>query len=145
MNDKCLKPLCPDCFIENHIGHKRRKIIDVYREKKEEVDAVMEPLCKGISELEDKEIAMTEQVKKVKDDQKNQKEKIKAFTDLLSSSVTAYNAKLTALMENWTENKVRVALNTRRDFKEKVEKMPMADFVRKNTQVLLQAQHLNAY
>ena len=44
MNEECLKPLCPDCFMENHIGHKRRKITEVYREKKEEVDAVMEPL-----------------------------------------------------------------------------------------------------
>ena len=104
----------------------------------------MEPLCKRISELEDKEHAMTAQVKKVKDDQKSQKEKIKAFTELVNNSVTAYNTKLTSLMENWTENKVRPALNAIRDFKAKVEKMPMADFVRKNTQVLLQAQHLNA-
>ena len=71
MNDKCLKPLCPDCFIENHIGHKRRKFLEVYREKKDEVDTVMESLCKRICELEDKEHAMTAQVKKVKDNQKS--------------------------------------------------------------------------
>ena len=79
---------------------------------------------------------MTAQVSKLRDDQKSQKERIKTFTGLLNDSVTAENARLTSLMENWTESKVQPALNVRKDFKNKVEKMPMADFVRKTAQVL---------
>ena len=34
MNEGCKLALCLDCFIEGHIGHKKRKVAEVYEDNK---------------------------------------------------------------------------------------------------------------
>ena len=37
----CTKALCPECILEEHEGHQRKKVAEVYKEKKEQFDLVV--------------------------------------------------------------------------------------------------------
>ena len=50
-NKGCQKALCPDCFIEDHIGHSKKPIQTVYIEGKQEVVAVIETIDEKIREF----------------------------------------------------------------------------------------------
>ena len=34
----CSEVLCPDCFIDNHIGHERKNLKKVYEERKQSLN-----------------------------------------------------------------------------------------------------------
>ena len=42
MNADCMKALCPDCFIEDHIGHTRKHLNTFYKEGKQKVADALE-------------------------------------------------------------------------------------------------------
>ena len=74
-----MKALCPDCYIEDHAGHEKRKLKTVYEESKSEVGGAMDILEGRIGEFRAKEQAMEEEVKKVKREEPGKKEEIEEF------------------------------------------------------------------
>ena len=39
--ETCQVPLCPDCYIDDHLGHPKKLFRTVYEERKHEVEATM--------------------------------------------------------------------------------------------------------
>ena len=58
MNEGCMKALCPDCFIEDHIGHKKTNFRTVFSEGKQKVSAAIEIIDEKIVQLKAKEESM---------------------------------------------------------------------------------------
>ena len=68
MDANCNMPLCPECYIESHIGHKRGRIIDVYEDSKLRVQAALDSLEQNTREFEDKVKVTDEKINKIKGD-----------------------------------------------------------------------------
>ena len=102
MDEGCKKALCSDCFIEEHIGHKKRRVAEVYLESKKKIDAALLPLQTMISELEAKEVIMKGEKEEVLEELSFEEEQIQRFTDILRSSVTSEGAKRVLKREQWT-------------------------------------------
>ena len=51
MTEGCLKAICPECYIEGHIGHKKILVKTAYQNGKLEVAEAMETLDSKISEF----------------------------------------------------------------------------------------------
>ena len=51
---KCRFSLCPDCFLEGHLGHKKVKAKEFYTKCKEQVIDQLEPIEKRITDLTEK-------------------------------------------------------------------------------------------
>ena len=44
MDANCKMPLCPECYIEGHIGHKRLRMKELYEDSKLTINAALESL-----------------------------------------------------------------------------------------------------
>ena len=51
MNKGCMKALCAFCFMEDHIGHRKKSIQTVFKEGKQEVAAAIETIDEKIREF----------------------------------------------------------------------------------------------
>ena len=54
IQETCLKAVCPECYLEDHLGHQKTNLKDFQEQTKKIVDDAMETLDKKISELEAK-------------------------------------------------------------------------------------------
>ena len=45
-------PLCPDCYIDDHLGHPKKLFKAVYEERKREVEATMGTFDQKLSQFE---------------------------------------------------------------------------------------------
>ena len=49
--ETCQSVICPECLIEEHMGHKRRILKEVYEERKNEIKCCVNSLNQKIDEL----------------------------------------------------------------------------------------------
>ena len=49
--ESCQLALCPECYFEEHLGHPKKKLKDVYEKRKRVLDDKMEALDKTLSKL----------------------------------------------------------------------------------------------
>ena len=48
----CMKAICPECFIEDHEGHEKKKLKDLYEEKMRLIDTAKIPLLQKQTEYQ---------------------------------------------------------------------------------------------
>lgn len=49
--ESCQRPLCPDCYIEEHLGHPKKPLKAVYEKKRREIDSAMETFDQKFAQL----------------------------------------------------------------------------------------------
>ena len=84
-----MKALCAFCFIEDHKGHERMKVKELYEDVKKKVDAATNSLKQKQNEYTLKEKITAEEIKKVRAREADQKVKINTFTSELIRGVEA--------------------------------------------------------
>ena len=89
LKSTCLEAFCPECFLEDHQGHEKKKVKELYEEAKKMVDAATKSLMQKQNEYQLKEKFTTEEIKKVKAKDADEKAKITTFTNELIKAVDA--------------------------------------------------------
>ena len=105
-----MKAVCPECYIEKHEAHEKRKLKDLYEEKKKLIERSLKPLLLKQSEYQLKEKFVQEEIKKAKKRESGKKSKIKSFTYELTQALEAEAKRFTLKMENWAANEIKQPL-----------------------------------
>ena len=106
----CMKAVCPECYIEKHEAHEKKKLKDLYEEKKKLIERSLKPLLLKQSEYQLKEKFVQEEIKKAKKRESGKKSKIKSFTYELTQALEAEAKRFTLKMENWAANEIKQPL-----------------------------------
>ena len=83
----CREAYCPECFMDNHIGHERKNLQKVYQEKKQSLLAAFEPIEKKIGEINTMDAEMKEELKQIKESETKKDKAISSFVKLLKETV----------------------------------------------------------
>ena len=142
MDEACRLALCPECFIEGHIGHKRVMIKEAYESSKLKVNAALESLGQKTKELEDKVKATDEEIKKNKVDKPEGKPTINIFSTLLDKAAKNQKDLIVQKMTNFKEQQLNSQLREITEFKKNVQQMSICDCVNKAPQILQEAELL---
>ena len=142
MDEACRLSLCPDCFIEGHIGHKKGRVKEIYENTKLTVNAALESLGQKTKELEDKIKATDEEIKKNKVDQPEGKPTINIFSTLLDKAAKNQKDIIVQKMTNFKEQQLNSQLREITEFKKNVQQMSICDCVNKAPQILQEAELL---
>ena len=66
LEESCRKPLCPDCYFDEHLGHPKKLFIDEYTERKHEVESTMGTFNQKLSHFESLQTEMKEKVEEAR-------------------------------------------------------------------------------
>ena len=118
MNESCMKALCAFCFMEDHIGHKKKSIQTVFKEGKQEVAAAIETIDEKIRKLERQLKCMELGIKRADRDQLRQLKLFDSFTEFLKEALKIRINQSKAKMKDWTDSYVKPAIDEFRKFKD---------------------------
>ena len=83
MESGCKVALCPDCYIEGHMGHKKRRVKSMFDECISEIDKAIEPHKKAVELLKAQKKNIIERTRRITRSEKTQKATLKVFTNQL--------------------------------------------------------------
>ena len=89
LDPSCEEAVCPECFLEDHKGHERMKVKELYEDVKKKIDAATNSLKQKQNEYTLREKFTAEEIKKVRAREADQKVKINTFTSELIRGVEA--------------------------------------------------------
>ena len=117
----CDQSLCPDCYIEDHLGHSKRRLKDVFAEKKSLIKESLE-------ELKSHEKALTQQINssdlmvKEIEEQKVDESHYKKFIDVLKIAIESEKKEKVKDIKAWKESTAMPAQQKAQQMISSVEK-----------------------
>ena len=80
--------VCPDCYMDEHPGHKRRPFVEVYHEKRKTVNNALEAFDPKINQFVVQEGKMRGKIDKIIKEGQSQLEDVKGLEDLIKEAIS---------------------------------------------------------
>ena len=78
---------CPDCFSEEHVGHMRRHLKEVYRERKLKILSALETFDKQNQEVKTADDKLNKEIKSIESDYASKKHSLREYTIQLEKAI----------------------------------------------------------